>query len=66
MSLEVKVQKGEPVERSLRRLKKILDREGTLHSVRSKRFFVKPSQARRRKRKELDFKNMLRVRYSKM
>ncbi len=66
MSLEVKVQKGEPVERSLRRLKKSLDREGVLHSVRSRRYFVKPAQMRRRKRKELDFKNMLRVRYSKM
>lgn len=66
MSLEVKVQKGEPVERSLRRLKKSLDREGVLHSVRARRYFVKPTEMRRRKRKELDFKNMLRVRYSKM
>ena len=66
MSLEVKVQKGEPVERSLRRLKKSLDREGVLYAVRSRRYFVKPAQMRRRKRKELDFKNMLRVRYSKM
>ena len=66
MPIEVKVQKSEPVERALRRLKKTLDREGTLHSVRSKRYFVKPAQLRRRKRKELDFNNMLRVRYSKM
>ena len=58
MSLEVKVQKGEPVERSLRRLKKALDREGVLHSVRSRRYFVKPAQMRRRKRKELDFKSL--------
>ena len=66
MPLEVKVQKGEPVERSLRRLKKSLDREGVLHEVRYRRYFVKPAQMKRRKRKELDFKNMLRVRYSKM
>jgi len=66
MSLAVKVQKGEPVERSLRRLKKSLDREGTLHDVRSRRYFVKPAQMKRRKRKELDFRNMLRVRYSLM
>ena len=64
MQLEVKVQKGEPVERSLRRLKKALDREGVLHAVRSRRYYVKPAQERRRKRKELDFKNMLRVRYN--
>lgn len=66
MSLTVKVQKGEPVERSLRRLKKMLDTEGVLHSVRSRRYFVKPAQMRRKKRKEMDFKNMLRVRYSNM
>ena len=66
MSLEVKVLKGEPVERSLRRLKKSLDREGVIHSIRARRYFVKPAQMRRRKRKELDFKNMLRVRYSQM
>lgn len=66
MSLEVKVRKGEPMERALRRLKKRLDREGVIHDVRTKRYFEKPSQAKRRKRKELDFNNMLRVRYSKM
>ena len=66
MSLEVKVQKGEPIERALRRLKKRLDNEGVIHAVRANRYFVKPTQQRRRKRKELDFNNMLRVRYSKM
>lgn len=66
MSLEVKVRKGEPMERALRRLKKRLDREGVIRDVRAKRYFVKPAQAKRRKKKELDFNNMLRVRYSKM
>ena len=66
MSLDVTVRKGEPVERSLRRLKKRLDREGVIRDVRAKRYFEKPSQSKRRKKKELDFNNMLRVRYSKM
>ena len=66
MSLEVKVRKGEPMERALRRLKKRLDREGIIRDVRAKRYFVKPAQAKRRKKKELDFNNMLRVRYSHM
>jgi small subunit ribosomal protein S21 len=66
MSLEVKVRKGEPMERALRRLKKRLDREGIIRDVRAKRYFVKPAQAKRRKKKELDFNNMLRVRYSNM
>lgn len=65
MTLAVSVQKGEPVERSLRRLKKALEREGVIHEVRDRRYFVKPAQEKRRKRKEMDFKNMLRVRYLK-
>ena len=66
MSLDVTVRKGEPMERALRRLKKRLDREGVIRDVRAKRYFEKPSQAKRRKKKELNFNNMLRVRYSKM
>jgi small subunit ribosomal protein S21 len=66
MSIEVKVRKGEPMERALRRLKKRLDREGIIRDVRANRYFVKPAQVKRRKKKELDFSNMLRVRYSKM
>ncbi|CAI8266080.1 MAG: 30S ribosomal protein S21 [Puniceicoccaceae bacterium MED-G32] len=66
MSLDVTVRKGEPMERALRRLKKRLDKEGVIRDVRAKRYFEKPSQAKRRKKKELDFNNMLRVRYSKM
>ena len=66
MSLDVQVRKGEPMDRALRRLKKRLDREGVIRDVRAKRYFEKPSQAKRRKKKELDFNNMLRVRYSKM
>lgn len=66
MSLDVQVRKGEPMERALRRLKKRLDREGVIRDVRAKRYFEKPSQGKRRKKKELDFNNMLRVRYSKM
>jgi len=66
MAIDVKVRKGEPMERALRRLKKRLDREGIIRDVRAKRYFEKPSQALRRKKKELDFNNMLRVRYSNM
>jgi|TARA_B100001094_G_scaffold297680_1_gene320980 small subunit ribosomal protein S21 len=66
MPLDVKVRKGEPMDRALRRLKKRLDREGVIRDVRAKRYFEKPSQSKRRKNKELDFNNMLRVRYSKM
>jgi small subunit ribosomal protein S21 len=40
---EVKVKRGEPVEKALRRLKKKLDREQTLQQVRLHRRFEKPS-----------------------
>ena len=55
MSLDVSVRKGEPMERALRRLKKRLDREGVIRDVRAKRYFEKPSQSKRRKKKELNF-----------
>lgn len=63
MSVEVKIRKGEPMERALRRLKKKLDREGVIRDVRSKRYYEKPSEVRRRKNKVQAFNNMLRVRY---
>jgi len=46
---EVRLKKGEPVEKALRRLKKKLDREGTLREARAHRHYEKPSEKRRRK-----------------
>jgi len=63
MSIEVKIRKGEPMERAIRRLKRRLDRESIIKDVRAKRYFEKPSEVRRRKRKVADFNNMLRNRY---
>jgi len=48
---EVRLRKGESVEKALRRLKKKLDREGTLREVRARRAYEKPSERRRRKLK---------------
>ncbi len=63
MSLEVQIRKGEPTERALRRLKKKLDREGIIRDVRAKRYFEKPCEVRRHKKKVLAFTDMLRRRY---
>jgi len=63
MSVEVKVRKGETIERALRRLKKRLDREGVIRDARAKRYFEKPSETKRRKEKVAKFNNMLRVRH---
>ncbi len=46
---EVKVRKGESVDKALRRLKKKLDREGTMREIRSHRHYEKPSVRLRRK-----------------
>ena len=46
---EVKVRRGEPLEKALRRLKKKLDKEGTMREVRAHRHYEKPSERRRRK-----------------
>jgi small subunit ribosomal protein S21 len=63
MSVEVKIRKGETVDKALRRLRKKLDREGIIRDARAKRFFEKPCEVRRRKKKVADFNNMLRMRY---
>ncbi len=49
---EVRLKKGESVDKALRRLKKKLDREGTLREARTSRNYEKPSEKRRRKAKE--------------
>jgi small subunit ribosomal protein S21 len=61
---EIKLKKGEPVDRALRRLKKKIDREGTLKAVRDNRRFEKPSAKRRRKEKIARFSAMLTARYA--
>lgn len=66
MSIEVKIRKGETVDKALRRLKKRLDRECILTDLRAKRYFQKPSLVRRLKDKELAFNDMLRRRYADM
>lgn len=61
---EVKLKKGEPIDRALRRLKKKVDRENTLKDVRTKRHYEKPSERRRRKLKVARFSAMLSARYA--
>jgi small subunit ribosomal protein S21 len=61
---EIKLKKGEPVEKALRRLKKRVEREGTLKQVRGRRHFEKPSEKRRRKMKVARFSAMLSARYA--
>ena len=61
---EVKLKRGEPVDKAIRRLKKKLDREQTLLQVRLHRRFEKPSAKKRRKQKAARFAAMLKDRYA--
>ena len=45
---EVRIRRGEPVDKALRRLKKKLDKEGTLKELRNRRYYEKPSEIKRR------------------
>ncbi len=63
---EIKLRKGESVDKALRRLKKKIDREGTLRQVRGHRHYEKPSEKRRRKEKAARFSAMLSARYADM
>jgi small subunit ribosomal protein S21 len=61
---EIKLRKGEPIDKVLRRLKKKLDREQTLKEFRNRRRFEKPSARKRRKTKAARFAAMLKARYA--
>jgi small subunit ribosomal protein S21 len=61
---EVKLKKGEPVDKALRRFKKKLDREQTMLQVRQHRRFEKPSAKKRRKTKAARFSAMLAARHA--
>jgi ribosomal protein S21 len=63
MPVEVRMRKGEAMEKALRRLKKKIDREGIIRDVRQKRYNEKPCEIKRRKKKVAAFNNMLRQRY---
>ena len=47
--ISVRMKRGEPVEKALRRLKKIMDKEGMMKQLRANRYFEKPSEKKRRK-----------------
>ncbi len=49
---EIRLKKGESIDKALRRLKKKLDREGTLREARNRRTFENPVEKKRRKQRE--------------
>ena len=49
---EVRIKKGESIDKALRRLKKKLDREGTLREARTRRTFENTTEKKKRKARE--------------
>ena len=47
--IQIRIKKGEPVDRAIKRLKKILDREGLVKHLRATRYFERPGEKRRKK-----------------
>jgi small subunit ribosomal protein S21 len=53
--VEIKLKRGESIDKALRRLKKKLDKEGTMREIRNHRYFEKPSAKRRKKASRIRF-----------
>ena len=47
--IQIRLKKGETVDRALKRMKKILGKEGIMKQIRANRYFEKPSEKKRRK-----------------
>jgi len=47
--IKIKLKRNEPVEKALRRLKRMMDKEGILRELRDRRFFQKPGEKKRKK-----------------
>ena len=57
---EVKLRRGQSVEVGIQRLRKMLDREGTLKKVKEKRFYEKPSRKKYRQQRKAKYIQRLR------
>jgi small subunit ribosomal protein S21 len=47
--IQIRLKRGEAVEKALKRLKKIMDKEGMMKQIRANRYFESPSEKRRKK-----------------
>ena len=66
MAIQLKLKKNESVERALKRLKKILDKEGIIKTLRDQRYFEKPCVKARTKSARARIRNRSRRRSTEM
>ena len=57
MAIVLKLKKGESVERGLKRLKRVLDKEGLIKKLRDDRYFEKPCVKTRKKSQRARIRN---------
>jgi small subunit ribosomal protein S21 len=62
---EIKLRKGEPVERALKKLKKKMDREGVINEVRRREFYEKPSDTKYKRKKKAKFAAMMQAKWDR-
>ena len=65
-AIQLKLKKNESVERALKRLKKILDKEGIIKTLRDQRYFEKPCVKARKKSARARIRNRSRRRSVEM
>ena len=66
MAIQLKLKKNESVERALKRLKKILDKEGIIKTLLDQRYFEKPCVKARKKSARARIRNRSRRRSTEM
>ena len=66
MAIQLKLKKTESFERALKRLKKILDKEGIIKTLRDQRYFEKPCVKARKKSARARIRNRSRRRSVEM
>ncbi len=47
--IQIRVKKGEAIDKAIKRLKKAVDKEGIIKQVRAERYFEKPCEKKRKK-----------------
>ncbi|WP_372369988.1 30S ribosomal protein S21 [Candidatus Uabimicrobium sp. HlEnr_7] len=65
MSIKINVEKGDNIDKVLRRFKKMCEKEGLIKEIKKKQYYEKPCQKRRReylkrKRRHLKMLNLMR------
>ena len=47
--ITIKPRHNEPIEKTLKRLKRIMDKEGVIQEIRERQYYMKPSEKKRKK-----------------